>query len=61
MGDASADCGDLEGYAVDMPYLRGLGMSLHVVAFAGLISLLAAALFASAPVLRLPWRSCVRG
>ncbi len=38
----------------NMPYLRGIGLNLHVVAFAGLISLLAAALFASTPVLRLP-------
>jgi macrolide transport system ATP-binding/permease protein len=38
----------------NMPYLGGIGMNLHVVAFAGLISLLAAALFASTPVLRLP-------
>jgi predicted permease len=37
-----------------MPYLRGIGLNSHVVAFAGLISLLAAALFASTPVLRLP-------
>jgi predicted permease len=38
----------------NMPYLRGIGLNLHVVAFAGAISLLAAALFASTPVLRLP-------
>ncbi len=37
-----------------MPYLRGIGLNSHVVAFAGLISLLAAALFALTPVLRLP-------
>src|SRR5207247_1003099 len=38
----------------NIAYLRGIGLNLHVVAFAGLISLLAAALFASTPVLRLP-------
>jgi predicted permease len=37
-----------------MPYLHGIGLNSHVVAFAGLISLLAAALFALTPVLRLP-------
>jgi macrolide transport system ATP-binding/permease protein len=37
-----------------MPYLGGIGLNAHVVAFAGLISLLAAALFAMTPVLRLP-------
>jgi predicted permease len=37
-----------------MPYLGGLGLNAHVVAFAGMISLMAAALFAAAPVLRLP-------
>ncbi|HEX3373340.1 MAG TPA: ABC transporter permease [Edaphobacter sp.] len=37
-----------------MPYLRGIGLNSHVVAFAVTISLLAAALFALAPVLRLP-------
>jgi macrolide transport system ATP-binding/permease protein len=37
-----------------MPYLGGIGLNTHVVAFAGMISLLAAALFAMTPVLRLP-------
>jgi predicted permease len=37
-----------------MPYLRGIGLNSHVMAFAVAISLLAAALFALAPVLRLP-------
>jgi macrolide transport system ATP-binding/permease protein len=37
-----------------MPYLGGIGLSPHVVAFAGMISLVAAALFAMTPVLRLP-------
>ena len=38
----------------NMPYLGGIGLNLHVVAIAGLISLFAAALFALTPVLRLP-------
>jgi predicted permease len=37
-----------------MPYLRGIGLNSHVVEFAVAISLLAAALFAVTPVLRLP-------
>ena len=37
-----------------MPYLGGIGLNAHVLAFAGMISLLAAALFALTPVLRLP-------
>jgi predicted permease len=37
-----------------MPYLGGISVNAHVVAFAGMISLLAAVLFASTPVLRLP-------
>jgi macrolide transport system ATP-binding/permease protein len=37
-----------------MPYLRGLGMNLHVVLFATAIFLLAAALFSVTPILRLP-------
>ena len=37
-----------------MPYLGGIGLNAHVVAFAGIISLLAAVLFAMTPVLRLP-------
>ena len=37
-----------------MPYLGGIGLNAHVVAFAWLISLLAAVLFALTPVLRLP-------
>jgi macrolide transport system ATP-binding/permease protein len=37
-----------------MPYLGGIGLNAHVVGFAGMISLLAAALFAMTPVLRLP-------
>jgi macrolide transport system ATP-binding/permease protein len=38
----------------NMPYLGGIGLNSHVAAYAGAISLLAAALFASTPVLRLP-------
>jgi macrolide transport system ATP-binding/permease protein len=37
-----------------MPYLTGLGMSSHVLVFAGAISVFAAALFSLPPVLRLP-------
>jgi macrolide transport system ATP-binding/permease protein len=37
-----------------MPYLRGLGLNLHVVVFASVISLAAAALFSLTPMLRLP-------
>jgi macrolide transport system ATP-binding/permease protein len=37
-----------------MPYLRGLGLNLHVLAFAGTVSVLAAALFSFTPVAGLP-------
>jgi len=37
-----------------MPYLQGLGLNLHVLAFAAVISALAAVLFALAPLVRLP-------
>ncbi len=37
-----------------MPYLKGIGLNAHVVAFAGVILVLAAVLFALTPVLRLP-------
>jgi len=37
-----------------MPYLAGLGLNLHVLAFAGAIALVAAILFSLAPVVRLP-------
>ena len=37
-----------------MPYLRGLGMNLHVLGFAAVTALLAACLFSIAPILRLP-------
>ena len=38
---------------VGMPYLRGLGLNLHVLAFAAAISALAAILFSVTPALRL--------
>jgi macrolide transport system ATP-binding/permease protein len=37
-----------------MPYLAGMGMNLHVLAFGGAIALFAAALFSVTPILRLP-------
>jgi len=37
----------------EMPYLQGFGINLHVLAFAGAIALLAAALFSITPALRL--------
>ena len=37
-----------------MPYLRGLGLNSHVLAFAFAVSVLAAALFSLPPMLRLP-------
>jgi predicted permease len=37
-----------------MPYLRGLGLNLHVIVFAAAISLAAAGLFSLTPMLRLP-------
>jgi macrolide transport system ATP-binding/permease protein len=37
-----------------MPYLKGIGLNAHVAEFAGAILVLAAALFALTPVLRLP-------
>ena len=39
---------------VGMPYLAGLRLNLHVLVFAGAISVFAAALFSLAPVVRLP-------
>ncbi|HTD96873.1 MAG TPA: ABC transporter permease [Edaphobacter sp.] len=38
----------------NMPYLNGLGLNLHVLAFAAVIALLAAVLFSLTPILRLP-------
>ena len=43
-----------KGMMDGMPYLAGLGLNLHVLAFAGGIALLAAVLFSLAPVVRLP-------
>jgi macrolide transport system ATP-binding/permease protein len=37
-----------------MPYLQGLSLNLHTLAFAAVISLAAAVLFSLAPILRLP-------
>jgi predicted permease len=37
-----------------MPYLRGIGLNLHVLAFAVAISLFAAVLFSATPIVRLP-------
>jgi macrolide transport system ATP-binding/permease protein len=39
-----------------MPYLAGLGLNLHVLAFAAALSLGAAALFSITPIFRLPLR-----
>jgi predicted permease len=44
-----------------MPYLHGLGLNMHVLVFAGAISLLAAALFSITPMLRLPLRKVQEG
>ncbi|MBB5343741.1 hypothetical protein HDF10_001716 [Edaphobacter lichenicola] len=38
---------------MDMPYLRGLGLSLHVIGFAAVVGLAMAILFSITPVLRL--------
>ena len=38
----------------NMPYLGGIGLNVHVLIFAGAIALLAAALFAMTPIMRLP-------
>jgi hypothetical protein len=48
------------GMVEAMPYLAGLGLNLRVMAFAGLISLLAAILFSIVPALRLS-REDLRG
>jgi predicted permease len=37
-----------------MPYLGGIGLNAHVLIFTGVISLLAATLFAVTPIMRLP-------
>src|SRR6185312_14245967 len=38
-----------------MPYLQGLGLNLHVLLFAAVLSLFAVVLFSLTPVVRLPW------
>ncbi|HZQ94808.1 MAG TPA: ABC transporter permease [Candidatus Sulfotelmatobacter sp.] len=38
----------------NMPYLEGIGINLHVFAFAMLVGVIAAALFSLAPIMRLP-------
>lgn len=43
-----------KGMAAQMPYLQGLGLSLHVWVFAGVLAVFAVALFSLAPILRLP-------
>ena len=40
-----------------MPYLAGLGLNLHMLAFAGLLALGAAILFSITPIFRLPLRA----
>jgi predicted permease len=44
-----------------MPYLRGLGLNRHVLAFAGGVSVLAALLFSAAPMVRSPWAGLREG
>ena len=46
---------------VRMPYLHGLGVNVRVATFAGVISLIAAALFSIAPTLRVSLANCTRG
>lgn len=46
---------------VGMPYLSGLGLNLHVLAFAGTISVGAMILFSFTPLLRLPLREIREG
>jgi len=46
---------------VGMPYLSGLGLTLHVLAFAGAISVAAIILFSLTPLLRLPLREIREG
>ncbi len=38
-----------------MPYLQGLGLNLHVLLFAAVLSLFAVVLFSLTPLVRLPW------
>jgi predicted permease len=43
------------------PYLRGLGLNPHVLAFAGGVSLVAALLFSATPIVRSPWAGMREG
>jgi macrolide transport system ATP-binding/permease protein len=45
----------------NMPYLGGISLNLHTIAFAAAVSLLAGAVFALAPILRLPLTSLREG
>jgi predicted permease len=45
----------------EMPFLRGLGLNLHVLAFTGAIALASAILFSLAPIIRLPFGEMRRG
>jgi predicted permease len=44
-----------------MPYLDGLGLNLHVMAFAGIITLFGAVLFSLTPMVRLPASEILSG
>jgi macrolide transport system ATP-binding/permease protein len=46
---------------IHMPYLRGLGLNLHVLSFAGVIALFAAAIFSLTPILRLSFAEMREG
>jgi macrolide transport system ATP-binding/permease protein len=50
-----------EPMLASMPYLRNLGLNLHVLGFAAGIALLAAALFSLTPMLRLSFRNLRAG
>ena len=44
-----------------MPFLNGMGLSLHLLLFTGAIALLATALFATTPLIRLPTKELHNG
>ena len=46
---------------IHMPYLRGLGLNLHVLAFAAAVALFAAAIFSLTPILRLSFAEMREG
>jgi predicted permease len=46
---------------IHMPYLRGLGLNLHVLSFAAVIALFAAAIFSLTPILRLSFAEMREG